>query len=157
MWLARVVCTWKYGASFRYGLRIWQSLSLCLGVACGVRLDFQETLGTQFLVRQWIMFCVSFERFFDEFGMFSMLRRDSYSAVLSPFSRRTEKCAQQMLQFTVFFALAHTEKSGHYFYDDPLLAVGVMILGIFAAILQHFSGSSSEFSPRVSAQALALV
>ena len=41
MWLARAVCTWKYGALFRYGPRIWQSLSLCLGVACGVRLDFR--------------------------------------------------------------------------------------------------------------------
>ena len=29
----------------------------------------------------------------------------SYPAVLSPFSRRTEKCAQLMLQFTVFLAL----------------------------------------------------
>ena len=29
-----------------------------------------------------------------------------------------------------------------------------MVMGIFAAFLQHFSGSSSELSPRVSAQAL---
>ena len=40
MWLARAVCTWKYGALFRYGPRVWQSLSLCMGVACGERLDF---------------------------------------------------------------------------------------------------------------------
>ena len=43
-----------------------------------------------------------------------------------------------------------------YFCDDPWLAVGVTILGIFVAFLQHFSGSSSELSPRISAQALAL-
>ena len=49
------------------------------------------------------------------------------------------------------FRAAHTEKSGHYFYDDPWLAVGVTMLGIFAAFLQHCSGSSSELSPRVSA------
>ena len=35
MWLARAVCTWKYDALFRCGPRIRQSLSLCLGVACG--------------------------------------------------------------------------------------------------------------------------
>ena len=32
------------------------------------------------------------------------------------------------------FRAAHTEKSRHYFYDDPWLAVGVMIFGI----LLHF-------------------
>ena len=55
------------------------------------------------------------------------------------------------------FRAAHKKKSGHYFCDDPWLAVGVMILGIVAAFLHHFSGSSSELSPRVSQQALALV
>ena len=51
------------------------------------------------------MFCVSFERFFDKFHHFFDAVVDSYPAVLSPFSRRTEKRAQLMLHFAVFFAL----------------------------------------------------
>ena len=74
------------------------------------------------------MFCVSFERFFDEFHTFSMLRRTRILQYLSPFSRR---------KFTVFFTLW---KSGHHFNDDPWLTVGVTILGIFAAFLQHLFG-----------------
>ena len=159
--------TWRYGALFRYGLRIWQSLSLCLGVACGVRLDFREMLGTQCLVRQWMVSVVSGCCLWGTIGFagdardamlgstvdglrcvwvllvsnwdsVEMLRaqflvrqwihilhqlrevlgrishifhvaEDSYSALLSPFSRRTEKCAQQMLQFTVFSRCSHRE------------------------------------------------
>ena len=33
---------------------------------------------------------------------------------------------------------AHTWKFGHYFHDDPWLTVGVTMLCIFAACLQHF-------------------
>ena len=80
-----------------------------------------------------------------------------YPAVLSPFSRITEKCAQLMLQITIFSCCSHARKSGHYFYDDLWLTVGVTILDIFVAFLVHFSGSSSELSPQVNAQALAHV
>ena len=73
----------------------------------------------------------------------------------TPLSHRTEKRAQSMLLVVVLLCAVRTWKTGHYFYDDPWLAVGVTIFGHFAAFLQHFSGSSSELSPRVSAQALA--
>ena len=63
--------------------------------------------------------------------------------MFSPFSRRTEKCAQLMLQFTVLFGAAHTLKSGHCFYDDPWLTVGVTIVAIFAAILGLLFGVDS--------------
>ena len=83
----------------------------CLGVACGVRMDFRR--DNMLRPNSWFdsgyMFCVIFERFFDEFHTFFHFAEDSYPAVLSPFSRRTEKCAQLMLQFTVFLRCSHIE------------------------------------------------
>ena len=49
MWLARAVM--EFG-QFGLGPRILQSLSLCLGVACGVNWISVEMLRAQFLVRQ---------------------------------------------------------------------------------------------------------
>ena len=49
---------------------------------------------------------------------------------------------------------AHTWKSVHYSYVDSWLIGGLTVMGIFAAFLQPFSGSSSELCLRVSAQAL---
>ena len=74
---------------------------------------------------------MSFERFFDEFHIFSTLRRTRFLqyCLRSHAERRSvpSRCSSSRS-----FRAAHTEKSGHYFYDDPGLAVGVMSLGMFA-------------------------
>ena len=46
------------------------------------------------------------------------------------------------------FRAAHTWKSGHNFYDDPWLTVGVTTMGIFAAFLMHFRAPLRSRAPR---------
>ena len=69
-----------------------------------------------------------------------------FCSVVSVLTQTGEVCPADAPVHGLFRA-AHTEKSGYYFYDDPWLAVGVMILGIFAVFLRLFSASSSELRP----------
>ena len=81
---------------------------------------------------------------------------DSNPVASSPFSRRTEKCAQLTLQTTVFSHCSHME-IWTLFLRRSVADSGCDDFGHFCCIFAAFSGSSSELSPRVSAQALALV
>ena len=64
-------------------------------------------------------------------------------SIVSVLTQNGEVCPADAPVYGLFRA-AHTCKYGHYFCDDPWLAVGVTILAIFAVFLKHFSGSSSE-------------
>ena len=188
-WLARAVRTWKW-CIISLWLRIWQSLSLCLGVACGVRLDFPADAWDAMLgspvdglvvsgcclwskigfpwsccgCNSWFdsgyMVCVSFERFLDEFHTFCVLRRTRILQYCLHSHAERRSGAQLMLQFTVFFALL-TQRNLDIISTTMVADCGCDEFGhfccIFEEFLQHFSGSSSELSPRVSAQALAHV
>ena len=110
----------------------------------------------QFLVRQWIHDLRQLREVLRRISHIFYVAEDSYPAVLSPFSRRTEKCAQLLLQFTVFLALL-TLGNLDIISMTIVADSGCDDLGHFAAFLQLFSGSTSELSLRVSAQALAHV
>ena len=69
-----------------------------------------------------------------------------FCSIVSVLTQNGEVCPADAPVHGLFRA-ADTEKSGHYFYDDPGLAMGVMSLGIFAVFLRLFSASSSELRP----------
>ena len=58
-------------------------------------------------------------------------------SVVSVLTQNGEVCSADASVHGLFRA-AHTWKSGHYFYADPWLTVGVTVMGIFDALLQHF-------------------
>ena len=106
MWLARAVCTWIWCI-----ISLWPSylavIVAVFGCCLWCTIGFPwRCYGRNSWFDSGYMFCVSFERFCDEFHIFSTLRRTPIlQYLLSPFSRRTEKCALLTPQFTVFFAL----------------------------------------------------
>ena len=119
--LSEVCPSWLQVAWFALGiwyiisftLRIWQSRSLCVGVACGVQhLIFREILQLleQLLVRQWIHVLHQYFALLDELNSFSTLRQTRILKCCSPFCRRTEKRAQSMLLVAVLLRAVHLEK-----------------------------------------------
>ena len=151
VWLARAVCTWKHGAFFRYGplAVIVAVFGCCLWCTIGFSGARGAMLGSP------VDTCsasasrgslTNFTHFLCCGGLVSC-------SIITVLTQNGEVCSADAAVCSLFGA-AHTLKSGHYFYDNPWLAVVVTILRIFATFLQHISGSSLELSTRASAQAL---
>ena len=90
-----------------FGCCMWSAVNCILREIC---------VRVQCLVGQWIHFLHQYGTLLDEFCTHFYGEMDSNPVASSPFSRRMEKCAQQMPQYPVLLAM-RTWKSGQYFFE----------------------------------------
>ena len=126
---ARAVRTWEYGALVPFSL---VSGSHVFGVQ---RIGF---FRRSFFVRNaWLdcgyMFCIITGRFSDDFHIFSTLPWTQLLKFFSPFSRRMEKYAQQMLQSSVQLAM----RTLTLFLISRRLAARMVVRNFWGTCVRH--------------------
>ena len=120
-WSCRLrVRTWKSGTLFPFALCIWQSRSLCLGVACGEQFGFFGRvcllLVRKCLVRQWIHVCISC----GAFGLLHQFSTAKRARILKSFFLCSHAERRSVLSRCFSFqsrCTARTWKTPHCFYE----------------------------------------